>query len=254
MSLEQPKVLGTTNINYVVRSVQNRLKDYSERNYSYLEQIIIECFIDLNIWHLSNVEVVYLRMSEAKAVDLPPDFIDYTKIGIPINGKLRVLTKKKNILLPRAFEDGEEVGNTDGNTSTLDWIYFAPHFRNGQFVGGLYGLPGGVDTAYYRVDKEERRIVFYGEVSQSEIVLEYISTGVKTNGATVIPREAVPALRTYAIWQNAESDKKATNQTRERLKMQHEEEIEALRAFQMKFTKEEYKRHVYKHSRQTAKR
>jgi len=254
MSNEVKKTLGTTTIKYVVMSVLNRLRDYSMRHYSFLEQLCIEGYTDLSLWHLDNIEVVYLRMSEAKTVDLPPDFIDWLKIGVPVAGKLRVLTNHKAILLPRKFEDGEEVGNTDDVASTSDAIYFQSHYRNGQFVGGLYGLPGSIDQAYYRFDREERTIVFSGSIPRSEVVLEYISSGVSLSGTTIIPREAVPALRAYLMWQLIENDSKVSPTEKERKKSQYEEQLNALDFFQHTFTKDEYKRHVARNARQTVKR
>ncbi|MBU0651237.1 hypothetical protein KKC59_04940 [bacterium] len=222
------------------------------RNYSFLEQIVIEGFTELSLYHLSNVEVVYLRMSDAKTVSLPADFIDYLRIGIPINGKLQVLTNHDKILFPRTFEDGADVGNTDEGTGTTA-VYLTDHFSNGQFVGGLYGV-GGSDQAYYRIDRERRTIVFSGSIPRAEIVLEYISSGVKLQGTTIIPREAVPALRAYALWQLIENDPKVNMNQKERLKSQYEEQVEALRYFQSAFTADEYRRHLYKHSKQTPKR
>lgn len=255
MSTEAPKTVGTTTLNYVVMSVLNRLRDYSMRHYSFLEQICIEGYTDLNLWHLDNIEVVYLRMSEAKTVDLPADYVDYQKIGIPINGKLKVLTNHDKILLPRTFLDGEPVGNTDsGIGSVSEYIYFSDHFRGGQFVAGLYGVPGGLDQAYYRIDREERTIVFSGSVPRAEIVLEYVSSGVGLTGTTVIPREAVPALRAYLLWQLIENDRKVSSTEKERKKAQYEEQVNALVAFQSTITADEYRRHVYRHSRQTLSR
>lgn len=254
MSDTNPKIQGTTTINYVVMSVLNRLKDYSMRHYSFLEQIILEGYADLNLWHLDNVEVVYLRMSEAKTVDLPADFVDWTKIGIPMAGKLRVLTNHKKILLPRTFADGAPVGNTDDASINVEAIYFTNHFRDGQFVGGMYGFPGGADAAFYRLDRETRTIIFSGSIPRAEIVLEYVSTGIKLQGTTVIPREAVSALRTWALWQIIEDDPKVSPTQKERKKEQYEEQLHALDYFQSAFTADEYRRHVYKHSKQTAKR
>lgn len=254
MSLVSPKTAGTTTITYVVMSVLNRLRDYSMRHYSFLEQIIIEGYTDLNLWHMDNIEVVYLRMSNAKVVDLPSDYVDYCKIGIPINGKIRVLTRNESILLPRKFEDGADVGNADDANAAVGGIFFTDHFRNGQFVAGLYGMPGGIDEAYYDIDRENRQIVFSGNIPRAEIVLEYISSGVNVSGTTIIPREAVPALREYALWQLVENDPKVSPTEKERKKSQYEEQVEALRAFQTTFTIDEYKRRVWRSTRQTIKR
>lgn len=252
MSLENAKILGTTTVRYIVKSILNRIGDYTMRHYKYIEQLIYEHFTDLNLWHLDNIEVVYLRMSDAKTVDLPPDYVDYIKIGIPINGKLKVLTRKDNILLPREFEDGEEVGNTDA-TETLEdvAIFFTSHFKNGRYIGSLYGIPGGIDQAYYRVDKEKRTIVFSGSVPRGEIVLEYISSGVKLTGSSVIPRETASVLRNYGLYNFYLRQK----DTRWKVyKSEYDGDLEALRFFQKAFTVDEYKRMVYKTTRQSPKR
>jgi len=256
MSLVTPKTPGLVTIRYIVMSILNRMGDYSLKKYKRLVQICLEGYGELSLWHINNLEVVYLRMSAAKTVDLPADFVDYTKIGIPINGKLKVLTQHNQILLPREFEDGTPVGNTDAD-DTVDaasLVFFSDHFRGGQYVGGLFGMPGGVDDAYYRIDMENRQIVFSGTVYRSEIVLEYISTGVKTSGSSLIPREAVPALRTYVQWVAIEDNPRVAANEKERKKRNHEEEIEALRSFQSIFTADEYRRMCFSTYRQTAKR
>lgn len=271
MSVETPKTAGLVTLRYVVMSFLNRIKDYTMRDYKYYMQLAIEGFTELSLWHLDSLEVVYLTMNDAKVVNLPPDFVDYTKIGIPINGKLRVLTRHDNILLPRTFygsvvggeflaDDnyGDAVGNADDvQTAEMDQaslVFFSDHFRGSQFVGGLFGLSGGIDQAYYRLDMEKRIIAFSGSVPRSQIVLEYISSGVKTDGSTLVPREAVPALRTYIAWWDAENDKKVSEAVKERKKRLHEEEIAALVSFQTIFTIDEYKRMLWQTSRQTAKR
>ena len=253
MSNEIPKTAGIVSMRYIVMSVLNRMRQYSMQNYEFLMQICIEEYTRMNLWHLDNVEVVYLTMSSAKVVSLPADFVDWLKIGIPVNGKLRVITRHDKLLLPRAFQDGTEVGNAD-ETGSLDTILFVDHFRAGQFVAGLYGLGGGIDSAYYRFDRERNQLIFSGTVNRGQIVLEYISSGVALNGSTMIPREAVPALQAYLLWQYIDNDLNTAMNEKQRRKQNWEEEIAALEFFQSAFTKEEYMRHVYKHSKQTPKR
>lgn len=254
MSTAAPAIAGIVNVNYVVMSILNRLRDYSMRHYMFIAQLVIEGYGELALWHLDTIEVVYLRMSSAKTVDLPTDFVDYTKIGIPVNGKLRILTKKDNILLPRSFADGAPVGNADDENSTSGSIFFVDHFRNGQFTAGLYGLSGGIDSAYYRIDRESRQIVFSGTVVRGEVVLEYVSSGIKLSGQTNIPRETVPALQAYVAWNMVKWDKKVSASDKAQRKQDYLEEEAKLDFFQGSFTKDEYKRHVWKSTTQTIKR
>lgn len=258
MSLADPKTPGVVTLRYVVMSILNRLANYSMRDYYRLMQIAIEGFGELNLWHLDSIEVVYLRMNNAKIVRLPADFVDWLKIGVPINGKLRVLTRHDKMLLPREFEDGSPVGNTDaGEPSTPtaeNLIFFSDHFRRGMFVAGLFGMPGGIDQAYYRVDKETRTIAFSGSVPRSEIVLEYISTGVRATGGTMVPREAVGALRAYVMFAMLDGDNRTAMNEKLRREDIYDKEVSALRSFLGTFTKEEYQRMLWTTSRQTPKR
>jgi hypothetical protein len=267
MSTAIPKTSALVTLRYVVMSVLNRLGQYTMKDYKRLMQIAIEGYSEeFALFHLNNsLEVVYLHMSTAKTVDLPDDFITFTKIGIPVNGKLRVITRHDNILLPRTFDDtGVAVGNTDESNSTSVGIFFSGHWRNGQYVGGLYGLPGGIDDAYYRVDMEKRQIVFSGSTPRSEIVLEYIGTALKPDGSSMIPRQCVEALRNYVLWQMVINDMtgfltgRAQSKTAmaeiARRKQEFTESIAALRSFDMSFTVEELKSVLHSSYMQAPKR
>lgn len=253
MSLETPKTTGIVNIRYVVMSVLNRMNDYSMRNYKRIAQFVIEGFTDLNLYHTTNVEVVYLYMSAAKVVDVPPDFIDWIKVGIPYQGKLRTLTKDDLILKPRKFQDGKDVGNIDA-TLTNQASYFSSHFKNGKFVAGLYGLRGGVNRAYFRYDEERRQFIFTGDVPLSEIVLEYVSTGVSLSSSTIIPRQAVKPLVNWTFWQMAEYDSSVPGSEKDRKKHLYYEDVSELRALYFTPTKDEYRDVMYKTIKQTPRR
>lgn len=259
MSTSVPKTPGLVTIRYVIMSLLNRLQDYSLKQYKRLTQIAIEGFSEeFALYHIgAGSEVVYLHMSAAKTVNLPADYVDYVRIGVPVNGKLRVITRHDSLLLPRVFDDtGEAVGNTDGESGegVSNCIFFSDHFRNGQFIGGLYGLPGGIDTAWYRIDRENRQIVFSGETERSEIVLEYISTGLKPDGSSLISREVVAPLRNYVFWQMVENDPRVAYNEKERRKREFTESIEALRSFTNIPTVDEYRRMVFGTARQSPKR
>lgn len=259
MSTVSPKTAGLVTIRYIVMSVLNRLGQYNLKSYKRFVQIAIECFSeDMAMFNTSvGNEVIYTHMSVAKTINLPADFIDWLKVGIPINGKLRVITKHESILFPRLYDDtGEAVGNTDADETdgASNCIFFSDHFRNGQFIGGLYGLPGGIDTNYFRVDYENRQIVFSGETDRSAVVLEYISTGLKADGSSLIPRQCVAPIRAYILWQLAENDSRVAYNEKERKKGEYEESIAALRSFELTPTKDEYLRMIYSTARQSLRR
>lgn len=253
MSLDAPKTTGIVNIRYVVMSYLNRRNDYSMRNYKRIAQLVIEGFTDLNLFHTTNLEVVYLYMDEAKLVNVPADFVDWLKVGMPINGKLVTVTKDDSILLPRKFTDGKDVGNID-NVDPNTVSYFVSHFKDGKFYGGLYGMRGGYNRAYFRYDAERRQFAFTGEVPLGEIVLEYISTGVSLSSSTAVPRQAVKPLVSWIHWQLAEFDDKVHPNEKERRMRNYYADVEELRTFEFTPTKDEYRDVMYRMMRQTPKR
>lgn len=253
MSLENPKGAGIVNIRYVVMSYLNRINDYSMRNYKRYAQIVIEGFTDLNLFHIQNIEVVYLIMDEAKLINVPSDYVDWVKIGYPVNGKLVTITKDDNILLPREFQDGTDVGNID-NVGPDSISSFIAHYKDGRFVGGLYGLRGGNNRAYFRYDRERRQFAFTGDTPRSEIVLEYISNGVSLGSSTTIPRQAVKALLSWTHWQTGEFDRKVPANEKERRKNLYYEDVQELRSLEYTPTMDEYRDAMYKLYRQGPKR
>jgi hypothetical protein len=241
-----------------VISTLNRVKDYTMRDYYHLMQLAIEGYTELNLWHLDNIEVVYINVDPtSKVVSLPADFVDWLKVGIPSNGKLKVIHRHDKILLPRTSTDGlENFSNTDANDTTdaSSLVYFSDHIRCGQFVGGLYGMSGGISEASYRFDRERRTFAFTGTITDNYIVLEYISSGVNLTGSTTIPREAEPAVRTYILWQMVENDPRISQAEKVRREDNYDKAVAMLRDFQDIFTAEEYRQMLFSTSRQTPKR
>ena len=191
---------GFVNLDYVVNNALMDMNDFSMENYKRFIQWAVRGFTDLNLHILDSVKVAYLPLSSAKTAALPSDFIDYMKIGMEINGEVWTFTLNPNMNFPRKVDECGEVQPT--NTQNIDdkvvgtrsiipnfGYYFAMHFRNGQYVGEMYGLGGGYNNAYFRIDEQRNQIVFDSEIPADEIILEYKSTGISQNGGSIIPRK-----------------------------------------------------------------
>jgi len=253
---------GYVNLDYVVRSVMSDLKQYTFHNYQALLQLAAEGFTDLNLFVTNNVKVAYLPINENFTVDLPEDFIDYVKIGILLNGKVWTLGYNKDIALPRTVD---RCGNTlpsivscssnDDDINFPTWgFYFANHFRNGQYVGELYGLGGGFNFAYYTIDHDKRQIVLTDGVPKEEIILEYKSSGIDAEGSTTIPRQAVRAIKEYVHWKRLEYDERVAMNIKMRREDQYYIQYEKLRFLESSFTLEEYLDHTYAESQSSPRR
>lgn len=246
---------GFVNIDYVVKQCLADIQDYSTTQYQRFLQFANLGFIDLNLFVLENIKVAYLPVNPNKTVNLPDDYIYYTKVGIEVNGKIWTLTLNDSQLMPRKTDDcGEtippsvEITSQDpANNRLPDYgYYFASHYRNGQYVGEMFGLGGGFNTGYFRIDVEKRQITMNSEVPVDEIILEYKSTGISADGTDIIPRQAVQALRAYIHWQRIENNEKIAESKKARKQELYYIEYEKLQLLEGSFTIDEYLDSTYK--------
>lgn len=241
-------------ISYIVRSVQNELGDYSENNYKRLLQLAIDGVREMRLFNQISLQVLYVTPNDAGIVHLPPDYVDYCKIGLPLNGLLYNLTVNENMLINRATKCGIDVRQISSGIpvpNSLGGYYYTPHFRGTNFIGGLYGLTGGFNVAYYRVDKEAGQIEFDGFIQGREIVMEYASTGISSG--TILAPETIEPLKRWVHWKRVNYDIRVPMNVKQQLKEQYDEAVEMLRTFNSMFTLQEYFDLCYKTRRQSPK-
>lgn len=222
--------------------------DDSLRNYKKFLQWAIDGYTELELFTMQNVKVAYLTVKANKTVDLPDDFIEYTKIGYNNGGKMEVLGLNDDLMLPRTKDDCGNIQNDNTGECVIDDVvfpnygyYFAPHFRNGQYVGELYaGAGDGHTDGMYRIDRERRQIAFNSDIVTDTIILEYKSSGVSGDGSTFVPRQCAPVLIAYVHWQRKEHNDKETLGAKDRAFRLYDMQYEKLRDLEFSFTLEEY--------------
>lgn len=245
------------NLDYVVRSMQNELNDYSMNQYKRLLQLVIDGLGFLRIYHAGAIQVAYLKVNSAGIVVFPRDYIKYSKIGLYMHGQVVTLTLNNSMALNRAqicTEDIRVMEKESGRAilSTInDGYYFAPHYRGGNYIGGLYGIGGGFNQAYYKIDEVAKQIQFNGIIPSGEIVLEYQSTGISSG--TVISREELDPLKKYAHQLRVEYDDRVPLSTKVRREEQFDKSVGQLRAFKGRFTMSEYLDILYRNKKQSPK-
>ncbi len=220
------------------------MNERNEKSLTNLErylQIAIEGYSQMQLFTMNTINVEYLQVDQnTNSALLPPDFLTMTKIGVNLRGKIWTLTLNNNITIPKPESICDEpIERVTSDTTITGGYLFAPHYRNGAFVDTLYGLGGGFNVAYYRIDMENRVIYFDGRVPNNEVILEYKGTGVKAGGA-LIPRQAVPALKAYIYWKAIAKDTRLAMGERNLAKMEYYEELHELKQFEWSFTMDEY--------------
>jgi len=251
----QKEVGAFVSLRYCVMSAIKRTGDHSMNEYWDLLQLAIDCLRDeIRLLEQPSIEVAYLIPNAAGIIPWPSDMLDYIKIGIPINGQLYNLTLNENMLINRAEKCGVDIrtmykGNSVAITNGYNYI---DHFRGSQYISGLYGIGGGFNTAYYKVDYKMRQIQFDGVIPNSEIVLEYNSTGIR--GGTIIPAAAIPVIRDYELWQRIENDPRVGANQKDRKKALFDESLAKFHFVINMFSMQEYLDAAYAGTRQGIKR
>lgn len=243
---------GLTTIDYVVAEMLNELEDYSTIQKQRLIGLVISALRDIRLYHKSSTQVAYLTINEAGIIPYPHDYVDYINIGIPINGQLWDLTQDKKMLLDRATKCGTDSRVMNEYFAVDQPVRFwSPIWQGNKFVPTYYGIGGGYNTAYYKLDDEARQIQFDGRIPHGEVVLVYKSTGVSVN--TVIPFEMIKPLKQIAHYNRVKFNMVIPMNHKQLLKKDMEESIMELRAFVQKFTISEYLDVLFRYKKQTGK-
>jgi hypothetical protein len=254
MSELNPKTAGVVDLTYCVATVQSLMEDYSDRLQEKLTQLAIRGLTNLNVFNSLQIECEYLEMDSNGVVDLSEitDFVDFIKVGIPVNGKLWVLNINDKILPRRNALSADQAAliyNGDsGDINVTDGYYF------GSPTNGLFGLSGGFSRSYVTYDEELRVLQFDSVIPRSQILLEYVSTGVKASGHTTIPRYLVEYIVAYINWQLIILDPRVDRFEKRERKTEFLEQEKILQRYKTKFNLSDYFAATYSTYKQTPKR
>lgn len=160
--------------------------------------------------------VIHDLKTGEKYINLPDGYLDYYKISICYRGYIINLDANDNICIapPKLNCCGREMqeaidAEVDTWTSADDfavfqnssyyWDYF-PYWKNGQFVAGMYGRGEGGYRAGYKVDFQNRRIVFDNYLKADEVIIEYKTNGINDRGNAIVPDGCEDAIIAFVHW------------------------------------------------------
>jgi hypothetical protein len=173
----------------------------------------LEAIADFHFDSAQEVKTEKLEMNDIKQVELPIDFVDLVKIGIQCGDRIKTFSVADNINLlhntndcgnPVAFDGcGCSVNSLPSNYSDFGGYYFFNYNENGENLGGLYGVGGGYNSlGYYKIIRNQSPgvIQFTSEVNNTNVYLEYISTGFNPSEQTVVNPYAAKLIKEYIHW------------------------------------------------------
>lgn len=159
-----------------------------------IKQIVIDGYRELNLIVRDEGRVQELfTMDSNYIIYMPDDLIKVNDIFVPRDNMIWSLTRRIDIPPITATEFGAEVIPEDWGAGGD-----IPHGK-----GIYYQTSGGRNyEGYYTIDMVKRRILFRN-VSRSEVLLDYVTSGISRVDVTYIPMEAKAALEAYTMMELA---------------------------------------------------
>lgn len=228
--------MRNSTLNGITRSYLSQTKKPLHYYYRCLK-FSADCLRELLFDTLQIVNTVRLPINGFWEAELPSDYIGWTKVGVQVGQFVRPLIPRDGInrLANISTTDGSQItypsitDETQNNFGSIVW-WGANTNKNGEDVGGYYGLGAGSEPDTFKVVEERNIIQLNQAITDSKIILEYISDGTFSNAATQINPIAQKTIETYIDWQYKEHSKSFGAYDAERAEQIFYAELRKLRA------------------------
>lgn len=159
------------------------------------------CFEELHFDCLGNVNAEKITIDDDGRAELPDDYLDMIKIGIPDGQFIRPMTRRTGYsALPP-----EQVSTPGQYFNGLFWIgnYYNDY---NEHIGRFYGARShGTET--FKILPADGEVQFDLNLGVSEVVIEYISDGTHIDNATKIIPYAKSTFEAYIDWKLKENSR-----------------------------------------------
>jgi hypothetical protein len=206
-----------------------------------------------------------------KTLELPDDFVDWTKIGvIGSDGLLYVFGENKNISDTMKYKldynnnpldsDGDGVNDrvdakVVGDGDSIFKGYQSYIYRNYLYEsteGGVYGLGGGRYSGEFKVNYEQNRIDLSLNSDVTEVAIEYIADEARSSNPSV-HIYAENALQSYIYYRLIERKVGVPMVEKQRARQEYYNERRLANSRMKSFTKEEAMKTINKNFKSTVK-
>lgn len=130
-----------------------------------------------------------ISVSALGIIEMPTDLIRLKDVSVAYNGEWWTMTERPDMVNTTTF-----TGVVEGHDST-----FGEGVALKDGITYTYGARGGVNSYYYMVDYNARRIFCDGIVSDTAL-LKYVSSGIALNGTTYVPDLLTEVIDNYLLW------------------------------------------------------
>jgi len=188
--------------------IENGESDFNK--YARFFQYGVSCLREMNMDVSGVATVKELLITETDTCILPPDYVNYIRIGIcGADGNFHSMGYNPSLSLKREVDEcGNVISCTGVQVGTADafvgWEGFVDNFRNGEMVGRFFGIGGGNNAnGEYRIDNF-RGVIQLGRVpvNTSSIVLEYIADIQKIDGKFQVHPFIIETVKAWIFWKS----------------------------------------------------
>jgi hypothetical protein len=148
-----------------------------------------DCWRDLRAKHSNEYTTEKVSIDSLGIIEMPSSMMTFSALGLYKDGELWTFTEKPNMV-----NTTTTVAEVETRSSTYD--------EDDAVVDGstnVYGSRGGINSYYYTLDWDARRI-FCDGITSDTAILKYTSSGISTTGTTYVPEIAVPVIDSYLMW------------------------------------------------------
>ncbi len=148
-----------------------------------------------------------ITVDSSNEITLPSDYVDFIKVGYTKGQYVIPLLHREDFnRLMNLDSSGNQIPypdvETDADMMYSDSYYYSSHGNDkGEHIGRHFGHRSTY-KASFMVIKERGKIMLDPAVKATEIVLDYITTGIgtETNSRTTLPAYAAEAVERYILW------------------------------------------------------
>jgi hypothetical protein len=214
--------------------------------------------------------------STNNTVELPDDFVDWSKVGVVgAGGLIYVLGENKNLNYSQAYDAGSGVKAPTSATavdSDGDGVYdriddknvtadslsgvngsFRDYYYGAQVAqSAIYGAGGGQYKGEFRVNLDQNRIELGTGSGISEVVIEYVADEARSKNPSVhVYLEG--ALMSYMYYRIVERKSSVPSNEKARARTEYYNELRKANSRMKSFTKEEALKTIRKNYKQSPK-
>jgi hypothetical protein len=193
-------IKGFYTANQIVDEALLAVGDNERRRYGEAVMYFHRGYRDFNLFHNEAVTERWEPITPVHTVNLPEDFVRLLWVGVSLNGELFSFTRSNKIISPVDSPLDETLDESRGETEAIV-----------RTPTSGYGAKAVNMEYYYTLDLERRRLVLKRPAiavtkssDRSEVLIGYVSHGVRQMDNTYIYADAANMLVAFIEWKLTE--------------------------------------------------